>query len=114
MARQPGSSDDVQSAGEIRATDLADEVGIPADDELFTGSGQSDVEPLPRALEHALLVDHHDDGTALESLKAQDVSVEDLVGVPERVPVGLVSVPLPLGLLGWPRSSKVSNSIYAA
>jgi hypothetical protein len=44
-------------------------------------------------------VDHQDDRSALESLEAHNVAVEHLVGVPEGIPIRLVSILLTRGLL---------------
>ena len=93
---------DVQPAGEVRAADLADEGWISADDELFTCPRQPDVEAFPGALELAFLVDEDDHGSPLEALESQHVTVEDLIGIPEGVPVGLVPVLLTFCLfLRW-------------
>jgi hypothetical protein len=56
----------VQTAGEIRPADLADEVRVATHDELITGSGQADVEAFAGAFERRHLVDDQHDGTALE------------------------------------------------
>ena len=64
---------DVEPTAEVWAADLADEVGISADDELVTCPRQPDVEAFPRALELALLVDDNDHGPPLEPLESQHV-----------------------------------------
>ena len=81
----------VQTAGEIRPADFADEVRVATHDELFAGTGQADVEAFAGAFERRRLVDHEHDGTALEPLEADDVAIENLVGIPDAVPVGGVA-----------------------
>ena len=85
---------------EIRSANRSDEVRITANDELVTGSGQSDIQPFAGAVELTHLVDDQHDGAALEPLEAEHVAIEHLIGVPEGIPIGLVTVLLPLGLLG--------------
>ena len=69
------------------ATDGADHVGIADDHELVCGAGHPNVELLPSAIDIGRRVDAEDDRTALESLAPEDVPVEDVARVPERLPV---------------------------
>ena len=86
--------------GEIRSADLADEVRVAAHDELVASTGQSDVEAFAGAFERRLLVDDEHDRATLETLEAEDVAVEDLLGIPEAVPVGGIAGGLAFLLLG--------------
>ena len=45
----------MQTAGEIRPADLADEVGVATHHELIAGTGQADVEAFAGAFERRLL-----------------------------------------------------------
>ena len=56
----------VQTAGEVRPADLADEVRVATHDQLIAGTGQADVEAFAGAFERRHLVDDQHDGTALE------------------------------------------------
>lgn len=76
------------SRRQSRPTDLAEEVGIAAHDELVTGAGQPDVEAFAEAFESRFYVDDEHDGAAFEPFEAEDVSVKDLLGIPEAVLVG--------------------------
>lgn len=62
-------------------------VAVAADDELVAGPGQPDVEPFARAGGDFSFVQHEHDGTPLEALEAEHVTVEDLVRVPKRFPI---------------------------
>jgi hypothetical protein len=73
----------VQSAGEIGSADFPDEVRVATHDELIAGAGQADVEAFAGAFERRRLVDDEHDGTAFEPLEAEDVAIENLVGIPE-------------------------------
>src|SRR5271156_3899256 len=90
----------VQAVGEIRAADVADEVRVATHDKLIAGTGQADVEAFAGAFERRLLVDDEHDGTAFEPLEAEDVAVENLVGIPEAVPVRGVAGGLAFLLFG--------------
>ena len=78
----------VQTAGEIRAADFADEVRIATHDQLIAGTGQANVAAFAGAFERGLLVDDAHEGAAFEPLEAKDMAIEDLVGIPGAVPVG--------------------------
>src|SRR5277367_3265610 len=73
----------VQTAGEIGPADFPDEVRVATHDQLIAGTGQADVETFAGAFERRLLVDDEHDGAAFEPLEAEDVAVENLVGIPE-------------------------------
>ena len=61
---------------------------------------QADVEPFAGTLELSAVVDDEHHASSLKTFEAQHVAVENLVGVPERIPVGIVAVLLALGLFG--------------
>ena len=67
---------------------------------MVAGTGQSDIEPFAGAFECRLFIDDENDGAPLEAFEAKDVAVEDLLGIPEAVPVGGVAGGLSLLLLG--------------
>ena len=90
----------VQTAGEIGPADLADEVRVATHYELIAGTGQANVEAFAGAFERRLLVDDEHDRTALEPLEAEDMAIENLVGIPEAVPVGGVAGGLAFLLFG--------------
>src|SRR4029077_17423473 len=84
VARRVGSNrGQAQTAGKVGTAHFADEVRVAAHHELVTGAGQCDVETFRGALEGRLLVDDEHDRAALETLEAEDVAVEHLLGVPE-------------------------------
>src|SRR6478735_9308937 len=87
------ASPDGEPVSHLGATDLADEVRVPHDDELVGGARHAHVEHLAGAL-GVLRVDTEDDRAAFESLAAEDVSIEDVVVVPEGPPVSDVAVRL--------------------
>src|SRR5690242_12477507 len=99
---------------QIGSADIADEFGITADDELVSGPGQSDIETFAGAVEGGLLVDDEDDGAALESLEAEDVTVEHLVGIPEAVPVGGIAGGLTFLLFGMSGAGGEQRDILGA
>src|SRR5689334_873566 len=86
--RGPSGSLQVQSVSEVRPADRSNEIGVSADDELVSGTRQSDIEAFAGAFEGRLLVDDEHDRAALQTFEAEDVAVEHLLGVPEAVPVG--------------------------
>lgn len=90
----------VQTAGEIRPADLADEVRVATHHEFIAGTGQPDVEAFAGAFERRLLVDDEHHGAALEPREAEDVAIERLVGIPEAVPIGGVAGGLAFLLFG--------------
>jgi hypothetical protein len=68
----------VQTAGEIRPADFADEVRVATHDKSIASTGQADVEAFAGAFERRLLVDDQHDRAALELLEADDVAIENL------------------------------------
>src|SRR5271170_6260125 len=90
----------VQAVGEIRAADFPDEVRVATYDKLIAGTGQANVEAFARAFERRLLVDYEHDCAAFEPLEAKDMAIEDLIGIPEAVPVGGVAGGLAFLLFG--------------
>ena len=104
----------VQPPREIRPADFADEVGVAADHELVAGAGQPDVEAFAGAFECRLLVDDEHDGAALEPLEAEDVAVEDLLGIPEAVPVGGAAGGLAFLLFGMAGAGRQQRDVFGA
>ena len=100
--------------GEIRPADLADEVRVAAHDELVAGTGQADVEAFAGAFERGLLVDDEHDRAALEPLEAEDVAVENLIGIPEAVPVGGVAGGLAFLLFGMAGAGGQQRDVFRA
>ena len=76
---------------EIWPAHRSDEVRIAAHHKLIAGPGQPDVETFAGAFEGRLLIDYEHDRPPLESLETEDMAVEDLLGIPEAVPVGGVA-----------------------
>lgn len=58
-----------------------------------------------------MLVDDEDDGASLQSLEAEHVPVEHLVGVPQCIPVGGVAAGLAGGLLGMTAACRQQREI---
>src|SRR5689334_15224224 len=97
-------SADVEAACEVRAANIANELRIAAHHDLIPGPRQADVEPFAGAFEGGLLVDDEHHRTTLKTFEAEHVTVEDLIGVPEAVPVGGVAGGLAFLLLRMPRA----------
>jgi hypothetical protein len=90
----------VQPAGEIRPADFPNEVRVATHYELIAGTRQADVKAFAGTFERRLLVDDEHDCAAFEPLEAEDVAIENLVDIPEAVPVGGVASGLAFLLFG--------------
>lgn len=90
---------DAQPLRDFTSTDPAYDARVADDDEDVGGARHPDVQPLPRAIAVAGLVDAQHDGRPLEALAAEDVAVEDVLALPEAPPVPDLAVPLGLRLL---------------
>ena len=84
--------------GQIRPAHIPDELGVPAHHELVASPGQADVEPLLGPFAALRFVDHQNHGATLQPLEAEYVAVEDLIDIPEAVPVLLAALRLPRNL----------------
>src|SRR4051812_10279874 len=91
----------VQQAPRDRlASDSPDQIHVTADHQEVAGARQSDVEHLPGTGLLAEAVDGQDDGGPLEALEAEHASVEQIVVLPVRRPVGVLALRLALHLHG--------------
>ena len=89
-----------QAPGDLGTAHAGDGVRVADDDEAVGRAGQADVEPFGGSVARPVLVDAQHQGAAFHALEAEHVPVEDVVGVPEKVPVALLPQGrLTLGLL---------------
>jgi hypothetical protein len=89
VAPRGASGGDAEVAGHLVATDRPDVARVAHDDQPVGRPRQPDVELLPVAVVHLVLVDAQHHGPALQPLATEDVSVEHVRVVPEGGPVGL-------------------------
>src|SRR3546814_5729548 len=87
---------DSQAGRDLVAATGADDPRITDHDEQVRGARHPDVQPLARAIPGLVLVDAEHHHATLEPLAAQDMAVEDVVGVPPGLPVAV------LGVVGGP------------
>src|SRR4051812_13068523 len=97
-----------------RSAHLLHESGVADDDELVTSAGKPDVQPLSGPLHRLALVEREDDRGSFESLEAEDVTVEDLVRVPERVPVRVLTDLLSRLLLWMPAAGGEQGKVLGS
>src|SRR4051812_38234155 len=97
-----------------RSAHLLHESGVADDDELVTSAGKPDVQPLSEPLHRLALVEREDDRGSFESLEAEDVTVEDLVRVPERVPVRVLTDLLSRLLLWMPAAGGEQGKVLGS
>src|SRR5680860_1093427 len=77
---------------------------VTANNQKIARPREPDIEPFLRTIAPRLLVDRQHDDTAFEPLEAEDVAVENLLFVPEGIPIGFGPFGLTIGLLGVPRT----------
>src|SRR3954447_18890592 len=82
------------------APDSSDQIHVTADHQKVAGAGQADVEHFPGPGLVPEAVDSEHDGGPLQSLEAEHVSVEEVVVLPVRRPVGGLPLVLALPLHG--------------
>ncbi len=82
-----------------RSTDAAHEVRIAAHHQLITSPRKPHVEPFFGSVPRRGLVQCENDDAPLQAFEPEDVAVEDLIVVPEGVPISLWPLLLPRDLL---------------
>lgn len=95
----------------IRSADLSNEFRISAHHKLIAGTGQSDVEPLTGSVPWLRLVQRQYHDAPFESLEAEHMAVEHLLGIPEGVPVGGVAQLLAVDLFGMAAARRQQGDV---
>jgi hypothetical protein len=95
-----------QAPRDALSPDLADQVEIAADNQQITRAAQADVQHLSRSFHLAEAVDGEHDRWTLEPFEAEYVAIEGVVALQVGLPVGLLTVRLPLDLHGMPVSRR--------
>jgi hypothetical protein len=67
----------------VVATQLPNVLVAAADDQLIPCSRESDIKPFARPISKHVLVQHQNNVSPLEAFEAEDVTVENLIRIPE-------------------------------
>ncbi len=106
---------DTKMSGEFRASNFAHHGRVvAAHHQLVAGPGQPDVDAFPQPHLVGPGVDGEDHGATLESFEAEDVAIEHLLGVPERVPISTRPQGLALDLFGVAAAGGQQGNVLGA